>query len=170
MATRHHLMKIQQAILQGIKDEINTYVGPIIPSLRPYYDEYEREFSSFDRIATKEELIRQILRSDIVFSADYHTFRQSQRVPIRLLREVIKKRKQILLGVEMILQEHQTHLDNYLQGDITEEEFLNVVDYYRTWGFEWENFRPIFEFAKEHKLPMIALNTPELKRGARVLY
>ncbi|MEE8142472.1 MAG: ChaN family lipoprotein, partial [Planctomycetota bacterium] len=60
---------------------------------------------------------------------------------------------------EMVQLIHQDHLDAYLAGELQEREFLKEIDYENTWGFYWSNHRLHFEFAREHDIPMLALNS-----------
>ena len=36
-----------------------------------------------------------------------------------------------------------------------------MIDYRVEWGFPWAHYRPLFEWAKEHKVRLIALNRPK---------
>src|SRR5262249_49511401 len=49
-------------------------------------------------------------------------------------------------------------LDDYLAGKISEHDFLKNTEYFDRWGFDYRLYRPIFLYAKDNKVPMIALN------------
>ena len=61
----------------------------------------------------------------------------------------------------------QPILDRYLAGNITAAELRQQSEFDKRWGFKWEYYAPILEFAKAQRLPLIALNTPtEITRKA----
>jgi uncharacterized iron-regulated protein len=62
------------------------------------------------------------------------------------------------IGVEFIQRQFQPVLDSYLAGTITERDFLNKTEYFDRWGFDYRLYRPIFLYAKENHVPMVALN------------
>lgn len=37
---------------------------------------------------------------------------------------------------------------------------LQRTEYKQRWGFPWELYAPIFRYAKQHQIPLLALNTP----------
>ncbi len=62
------------------------------------------------------------------------------------------------IGVEFIQRPFQPDLDAYIAGQIDEREFLRRTEYFDRWGFDYRLYRPIFRFAREHGIPVIALN------------
>ena len=43
---------------------------------------------------------------------------------------------------------------------MTEKEFLEAVDWKKTWGFDYHLYRPLMQFARERKYRVLALNAP----------
>ena len=71
----------------------------------------------------------------------------------------------IAIGMEAFQQRFQRHLDDYVAGKLSEPELLRETEYYRHWGFDFRLYQPILSFAREHGLPLVALNPPaELTR------
>jgi uncharacterized iron-regulated protein len=62
------------------------------------------------------------------------------------------------IGVEFIQRPFQADLDAYIAGKIDEREFLKRTEYFDRWGFDFRLYRPIFRFAREHAIPVVALN------------
>ncbi len=149
---------LQKKILSSIKAEVRKNLGPQPKYLKKYYEAYKREFRVKHKYSSKQELIQQCLKSDIVLIGDYHTFSQSQKTALRILREIIQQKSKIIIGLEMLLSEHQKSVNAYLSRLITEAEFLEEIDYDNNWGFPWKNFKPIFEFAQANRIPILALN------------
>ena len=67
--------------------------------------------------------------------------------------------------MEAFQQPFQLHLDEYVAGELSEEELLRESEYYRRWRFDFRLYAPILRYAREHRLPLVALNLPvELTR------
>ena len=49
-------------------------------------------------------------------------------------------------------------LDRWIAGELSEADFLVAVDRRRVWTFDPQLYMPIFNFARMHRIPMIALN------------
>jgi aminopeptidase N len=60
--------------------------------------------------------------------------------------------------MEMFQKPFQTALDDYISGAIDEREFLKKSEYFKQWGFDYTLYREILLYAREYKIPVIALN------------
>jgi len=65
------------------------------------------------------------------------------------------------IGLEMIQQPFQSYLDEYIDGTINEREMLHGTQWYSRWRFDFRLYRPIFDYARQHRIPLIALNIPQ---------
>jgi uncharacterized iron-regulated protein len=54
----------------------------------------------------------------------------------------------------------QRFLDQWVDGQLTEEAFLQTSRWYENWGYNWLYYRDIFLFARDHKLRLFAVNAP----------
>jgi uncharacterized iron-regulated protein len=54
----------------------------------------------------------------------------------------------------------QPYLDQWTQGLLTEEGFVQLSHWYKNWGYHWGYYRDIFLFARDHGVPMFAVNAP----------
>jgi hypothetical protein len=158
MSERSRLSQVRRKLLNELKEEVRFHIGPIPSSLRRYYRQYKDGFDGRWRASTKDELIEAVRGARIVLLGDYHTLRQSQRATLRILRELVPGERRVRLGLEMVRAEHQGHLDRYLAGEIDRIAFLRSIDYVETWGFPWEGYGEILEFARNHGLPVHGLN------------
>ncbi|HSQ77612.1 MAG TPA: ChaN family lipoprotein, partial [Nitrospirota bacterium] len=52
----------------------------------------------------------------------------------------------------------QKVLDDYIAGAINERQFLKQSEYFKRWGFDFNLYKPILDFARTQKIPVIALN------------
>ncbi|HZT58880.1 MAG TPA: ChaN family lipoprotein [Pyrinomonadaceae bacterium] len=79
-----------------------------------------------------------------------------RRADERYARAQSKKRA-VALSMEMFERDVQTALDEYLAGLITERNFLLSS---RPWPNYSTDYRPLVEYARGHRLPVIAANAP----------
>ncbi|OFZ15196.1 MAG: hypothetical protein A2X86_07685 [Bdellovibrionales bacterium GWA2_49_15] len=90
---------------------------------------------------------------------DFHTFDQSTKNLERLLKILVEGKAQFTLGMEMVHAKHQNYIDQFLNRLISQEEFLESIDYHESWRFPWGHYQKFFELSQEHKFPIIGLNS-----------
>jgi uncharacterized iron-regulated protein len=66
----------------------------------------------------------------------------------------------VLVGLEMYPYTEQRFLDQWREHLLTEDGFLRLSRWYENWGYHWHYYRDIFLFARDHDIPMFAVNTP----------
>lgn len=64
----------------------------------------------------------------------------------------------LAIGLEQVQIQFQPVLDDFVNGVISEEEMLKGVDWEQRWFWSYDKYRPVFELAREKKIPLIALN------------
>ncbi len=160
MTPREELVEIQKRITRRLEDEIRERVTDDSPMMRKYRHEYEREIQAYTRTATQRELVQKVMEADIVFCGDYHTLSLAQRTPLQFLHRAVEGGRQVIIAMEMVYAEHQDVIDKYMRREIDDKEFLRRIDYQHTWNFTWENYKVIFDFAREHGIRIIGINTP----------
>ncbi len=69
--------------------------------------------------------------------------------------------EKVAVGFEMLNLTLQPVLDDYAAGRLTEEEFKAGVNWQKEWGFDFNLYKPLFDFIREHKLRALALNLPK---------
>ncbi|MFP5257580.1 MAG: ChaN family lipoprotein [Acidobacteriota bacterium] len=65
------------------------------------------------------------------------------------------------IGLEMVPADLQPVLDRFGDGRLSLAELPHALDWKATWGFDFELYAPIFEAAREYRLPLFALNAPK---------
>lgn len=74
-----------------------------------------------------------------------------------VLGENFVERRALVLSLEMFERDVQLILDEYLDGLITEDLFLESA---RPWDNYQEAYKPLVEFARGHGVPVVAANAP----------
>ncbi len=160
---RNNIFKIQFDIYKKLLARIGEYEKKD-ERLRKYESEYLKEISDFELVTTKEGLVSEVISSDVVFIGDFHTLRQAQKIPERILSKVLtnnsykQQKKGIVLCMEAFLTEHQRYLNLYLNNEIGDEEFLKKIEYEKTWGQNWLHYKRLIDFAKGNKIKVFGIN------------
>lgn len=124
----------RQRLLQQLKAQVAMRLGPQPRDVFGYAREYKREFDGrWQLCGNDEELSARLTETQIVLGGDFHAFSQAQRSHLRLLRDLPKSRS-VILGVECIESCDQDVVDSFLEGELTEEEFLDQVNWAEHWG------------------------------------
>lgn len=152
-------MDFYRSLNDHLKVKAASFEGLAHKSLRLYQKSMatytKKKFSS----ASFETLTDKIIKSQIAYIGDFHTFDQNSKNFIRVLRWLKKEKRKMTIAVEFISSENQKSIDHYLNGKITEIEFLEEIDYKESWKFPWIHYRPIFDLAKKLKINILGLNS-----------
>ena len=107
--------------------------------------------------STLEAAAKELAGADVVFFGEQHDDRNAHALERALLEQLYLQNPRLMLSLEMFERDVQGVLDEYLQGYITETHFLQSS---RPWPNYKDDYRPLIEFCKEHKLPVVAANAP----------
>ncbi|MBI4613944.1 MAG: ChaN family lipoprotein [Planctomycetes bacterium] len=99
-------------------------------------------------------------RSRAVLVGEEHDNPTHHEIELRVLALLHAADPKIAVGLEMLPRSAQGALDDFLALQSDEAEFLSRVDWQRTWGFDYAFYRPALDFARDHGLPVLALNAP----------
>ena len=109
---------------------------------------------------SQQEIIKQLQAARIVYLGETHDSESDHQQQLVIIKTLFKHKPQISIGMEMFQSQMQPLLDRYLAGKITATELYEQSEFDKRWGYPWEYYLPILEFAKANRLPVIALNTP----------
>lgn len=97
----------------------------------------------------------------LLFVGESHVDMEFHRVQLRVLQELQRRGRTVLIGLEMYPVTEQKVLDSwYGNRKLTEEQFLADSHWYKNWGYHWNYYRDIFLFAREHQVRMFGVNMP----------
>ena len=119
-----------------------------------------------DQTSSLAEVLQQLDDTRVVLVGEKHTRYDHHLVQLEILKHLYQKNPDLALGVEWFQQPFQQHLDDFISGDISEKEMLNLTDYFSRWSYNYRLYQPILLYAREHKIPIIALNASKELIGA----
>lgn len=111
-------------------------------------------------LLTPAELADRLSGPRLVLMGELHTSMDFHRAQLRLIQELVRSGRTVLLGLEMYPYTRQEHLDRWTGGLLTEEGFVTLSHWYDAWGYPWDYYREIFLYARDHGIPLYAVNTP----------
>ena len=111
-------------------------------------------------LLTPAELPGRLAGVGLVLVGEGHTDADSHRVEKRVIEELVRAGRSVTIGLEMYPYTEQKWLDDWSAGKVSEETFLEESRWYRNWGYNWLYYRDIFLFARDHRIPMVAINAP----------
>ena len=146
-------------LLKSIKRSIREVQGPEDKEIRSYYRSYA---SYLEKCHPKESSINEIFSSiketKLLLVGDFHTLYQAQRQFLKILEFVEDQGIKPVVCLEMVFKKHQHILENLLQGNISDKEYIEKTDYFKTWGFDFVSYGKILNYLKVKKLPVYGIN------------
>jgi uncharacterized iron-regulated protein len=141
-------------------------VGPTGYSAAPPTPEHERLKNSRQEppaidlatLKTLSTVVDKLAGKKIVYVGEEHDKVSHHQVQLELLRALHGQTPKIAVGMEMFQRPFQRALDDYIAGVIDERTFLKQSEYFKRWSIDYHLYKPILDFAKEQRLPVIALN------------
>jgi len=120
------------------------------------------EHRMFDLNREKELPMSQALpdleKNQIVLVGEHHNNLQHHMAQLAIIRALKEAGLRVAVGLEMFRSDSQSALDQWVSGKIDEQQFEKI--YYDNWNFPWSGYRKIFEYARDHQVPMVGLNVP----------
>lgn len=105
------------------------------------------------------EIIGQLRDTRVVYVGETHTSWADHLLQLLVIEALHKQNRNLAIGMEMFPRSSQAALDEYIfDTSVSEAEFLKRSRYDEVWGFDVRLFRPIFAFARNHGIPLVALN------------
>lgn len=104
------------------------------------------------------EIMDEVAASRVIYVGETHVNQADHLLQYRVLEATYKRHADIAIGMEMFNRSVQEVLDAYVAGELSEQEFLKKSHYFKHWGYEYGFYRDILQFARKHKLPVVALN------------
>lgn len=111
-------------------------------------------------VITPADLPGRLRGTRLLLLGESHTSVESHRVQLRVIEQLLAAGRRVLIGLEMFPYTEQQSLDHWSEGLLTEEGFVKLSRWYEHWGYHWRYYRDIFVFARDHDIPLVAVNTP----------
>ncbi len=109
---------------------------------------------------TFASLIAKLADVSIVYIGEQHTNPAHHAAQLAIIRQLSDQRPKLQIGMEMFDRSYQSVLDSWLDGQLTEQEFIENSHWYANWRYDFDLYKPILTYARQRRLPIVALNIP----------
>lgn len=112
-----------------------------------------------------DQLMPKLLEKRVIFVGETHDRLDHHLNQLDIIRRTYENSRELAIGMEFFQQPFQPALDDYIAGKIDEKEFLRKSEYFQRWRVDYRYYRPIIRYAKENKIPLLALDLSEELRN-----
>ncbi len=125
-----------------------------------------RLFNSKGGKIEKKHMLEGLEQADVVFFGELHNDAIGHYLEKEVLEHLYKTHgSNLIMGCEMFEADDQLKLSEYISGSINAKTFEEEA---RLWKNYKPDYKPLFEYAREHQIPTIATNIP--RRYASMVY
>ena len=104
-----------------------------------------------------EAMVAELAKQSVVFVGEQHDDPNTHRLELAVLEGLARRQKSVVVSLEMFERDTQDRVTGYLGGSIDEPSFVKDS---RPWPRYATDYKPLVEFAKQMKWPVIAANVP----------
>jgi uncharacterized iron-regulated protein len=105
------------------------------------------------------QMIAEVRNAPVVLVGEQHDMATHHEIQLEVIKGLYQAGKPLAIGLEMFTIDNQAALDDWIDGKIAEDRFAGI--YAESWrNMRWEFYRDIFLFARDNRIPMVALNAP----------
>jgi uncharacterized iron-regulated protein len=133
---------------------------PVAAGSKPHVFAEAVRAADLNALPTLNTIIPRLAEKQVVFIGETHDQFAHHLAQLEIIRRLHAIHDDLVIGVEYFQVPFQQALDAYITGQSTEEELLKQTEYFERWRFDYRLYRPIMRYAREHSIPLIALNIP----------
>jgi len=112
------------------------------------------------RVVDIETLIADLAGVDVVYVGETHTNADHHRIQLDILKQLIARRPELSLAMEMFDKTYQGVLERWSNAELDETDFLEKTHWYANWRFDFALYRDILAWTRAMNVPLIGLNLP----------
>ena len=113
-------------------------------------------FNSKGKKVSYKKMLKSAAKNDVVFFGEFHNNAIAHWLQYELTNDLNRDNK-LALGAEMFERDNQKQLNQYLSGSINAKVLDSTT---RLWPNFDTDYKPLLDYAKDHKLAFIATNVP----------
>lgn len=109
-------------------------------------------------ILSEDQAVDRLQKVRIVLVGEHHNNGEHHNAQVQIIRTLHRSGKKVAIGLEMFRRGSQQALDQWVAGKLDEDRFKPI--FMENWSYGWILYRPIFQYARQNRLPMVGLNVP----------
>ena len=107
---------------------------------------------------TLDDIFAELLKNRVIFVGEQHDRFAHHINQLQVIKKLHAAGVKFGVGMEMFQKPYQPAIDDYLADRINERTFLVRSDYYNKWRYDYNLYKPVIDFLKKNKIPLVALN------------
>lgn len=106
------------------------------------------------------KMIAEMKKSRFVYVGESHNSLPMHNIQDQIIKALFEQDQNLSIGVEMFPVTFQEALNKWTLGILSRDEFMREAKWYINWSMNYGFYERIFQFAKEKRIPIRALNVP----------
>jgi uncharacterized iron-regulated protein len=106
-----------------------------------------------------EDVLADLTGAGAIYVGEAHTIQRHHAVQLRLLQELFARGRPLVLCLEQLEARDQPAVDRYNRREIDFATLAQEINWAKKWG-NYADYRPLCEFARDHRIPVRGLNAP----------
>ena len=127
--------------------------GALIAADKPAY----RLFFKGGTPARYADLVNRAANADVILFGELHGRHIVHWLQLELAKDIVKRKKSLVIGAEMFERDDQVIIDEYFKGWFSRSRFESEA---KLWPNYKADYRPLLEFARKNGLTFLATNVP----------
>lgn len=112
------------------------------------------------KLMSFDKMIGDMKDSSFVYVGESHDNATMHDIQLKIIQALFDQDRNVCIGLEMLPAETQPVLDKWSQGLLSTDDLIREVRWYVNWNLNFGYYEKILDFARENRLPVIALNAP----------
>jgi len=104
-------------------------------------------------------VLADLAKAGVIFVGEAHTIARHHAVQLQLLQGLSARGVPLVLCLEQLEARDQPAVDRYFHREIDFAALAQAIDWPKQWT-NYADYRPLCEFARQHGIPIRALNAP----------
>lgn len=113
---------------------------------------------ALDQLRPVEAIIDGLGEARVVIVGETHDRLDHHLNQLAVIKAMHARHPDMAIGMEFFHRPFQKVLDAFVAGELDEAAMLRDSEYFKRWRFDFRLYRPIFDYAREHGIPLLALN------------
>ncbi|MDH4262146.1 MAG: ChaN family lipoprotein [Spirochaetia bacterium] len=105
-----------------------------------------------------QPLADKLTQTSFIFIGENHTEYSNHIKQLEIIKALYQKNKNISIGMEMFSSSYNKIISEYISKKITEAELLKFSNYFLEWGYDYQYYKDILDFARKNNIDVIGLN------------
>ena len=125
---------------------------------RKYLRDFSESFQHYQSVLTLAQVEAELCQADVLLIGDYHALPASQAFAAEILERAGKCGRPVVLGLETVFARDQHIVDEWMRGEIDDDELRERIRFDLDWGYPWAPFRELLVAARQHTVGVYGLD------------